>query len=1152
MEQQSIDWGALKPEIWQLYLAESKTLVEVVAAIKAARNIRITPDQLEYKLKQWRFRKNLPPKVWKYVAHQICQRTRVGKKNSQVVCGDVVLPTKKVNKAIARYAKTLQGDSLTPPNNSNDFQIIVQTPPSDSVPHMWPGNMPWLSFMNAFDYLLEPFSQVELDSRLFSTLRRSIDGVAVKLWGGAAFAPMPLHNLMSTEDGRQKVQQSSSVARCRENSKEVLELLLFLLSNNTPGVVYWCQALDHFTASLLRQTRVLQSSLKEMIDSGHSSALALRDQLWAAALRVSDLPAIRELLTTGVDLNKPVALKYLAARPVPAFGHSPASFAAPITALPLQVAICSREKGIADLLISCGANLAEAIARTSLLEFASFRSSRGLGFSTSGEFLDQILQHHRDEITAEDWIEATKTFTPPGDTESARCLLKFYCDNMLSSQWLRPEALIYAIRNHLDSFVHFFLQNGSDVNALTRANKSALWEAVYVERSDVCNLLFDHGAVAQPDRHEIPCPLQCAAFKGNKELVRLLLSKGADVNRLNQPEAGKIHSSRFILDKLQVGRTALEAALYGEQPGIALMLLDVGAKIIGSELTIAIRQRLPSLVKRFLDMGLPFPGQPDDQESALEVAIIMNQIEVASAILSLRPYLYEPSALCAVVHMEVVTNDASLLELILERRNPCHPEISSYQSENALEGTALAIAAFFGRSHIVRLLLNHGIRSPICLFPEIMELPSPNSIRYCPCEKHNESAIDAWGEEGGWWRSSLDRDSYTKVVSPLEAAVAGGNTAAISLLLCEGYEIDQHSLATAAQVGNHDILEMLMSHKPDLVTKKSNLRLALNAAVQGGHVDVVRRLLEAGVEINELADGPDAVEWSYVYFQGSPYAYRPNTALQAAVGAGNQGLVDLLISHGANVHAPAAQYDGATALQLASMQGLLSIARKLFNQGVSCNEEAAKPRGRTALEGSAEHGRLDMIQLLLSHGVETTGAHRVQFIRAVQLAAQNAHYAVTELLRGIRAWDDEDDRLFSELEHQRPTAPSTPFDYSLSAMPAPGDSNAESIEPRTNARTSVSDASPWPWDKESIWAVPNAVQNPTSSVPGLIHDQTLEAEDGGSESSAKTGSADHVTGNLYDEPRVSWAESSYNGKDIDLEDGNFFTSFLEDFHSLHE
>jgi hypothetical protein len=56
-----------------------------------------------------------------------------------------------------------------------------------------------------------------------------------------------------------------------------------------------------------------------------------------------------------------------------------------------------------------------------------------------------------------------------------------------------------------------------------------------------------------------------------------------------------------VAEKVQLGRTALEAALYGRQLLAALLLLGSGASLWGSELTIAIQQGLSVVAEHLLE-----------------------------------------------------------------------------------------------------------------------------------------------------------------------------------------------------------------------------------------------------------------------------------------------------------------------------------------------------------------------------------------------------------------------------------------------------------------------------------------------------------------------------------------------------------------------
>jgi len=635
-----------------------------------------------------------------------------------------------------------------------------------------------------------------------------------------------LEKLIPEEVAGENTQQPQALCWEGETTKQVLELLLFLLSNNTPGVVSWSQSLDHFALSFLRQTSVLQSSLKELLASQQPSAFALRDQLWAAALRISDTSAARELLKGGVDPSKPVALKYLASRPIPGVGITQLR-----AALPLHMAVYAKNRQLADMLVAHGANQKAAMADISLVEFSIFVSS---GPETTCEFLKEILEYRRQVITADEWAQATHNFTKRGEVSSARVLLEFYCDNMLADSSLRVEALIYAIRNSFDDLTQLVLGVGTDVNSLSRCKRYALWEAVFVERIDICELLIQCGATPQLERYDVPFLLQCAAYNGNMKLVDFLLEKGADVNRLNLSEDCRVPHSWGVASGTQLGRSALEAALYGRETEVASRLLAAGADMLGSELAISIRQGLLPLVEQLLDAGFPFPDQHGDRESALEAAIATNQVEVAHLILALRPELYEPSALCAAVHMAIMTNDLSMIEVLLERRKVYHwalePELDK------LEGTALAIAAFFGVLPIVGLLLCHGIKPLVCVFPEHMSLASPHSILQCPCESTGLAPIEAWGEECGWWRSSPDADVDTVVVSPLEAAIAGRDEGILSLMTSEGYHVNSDSITTAARIGYLGGLELLLWNSPEACRSPHALRAAFHAAIRGCHI----------------------------------------------------------------------------------------------------------------------------------------------------------------------------------------------------------------------------------------------------------------------------------------------------------------------------
>ncbi|KAF4445530.1 hypothetical protein F53441_10727 [Fusarium austroafricanum] len=130
----------------------------------------------------------------------------------------------------------------------------------------------------------------------------------------------------------------------------------------------------------------------------------------------------------------------------------------------------------------------------------------------------------------------------------------------------------------------------------------------------------------------------------------------------------------------------------------------------------------------------------------------------------------------------------------------------------------------------------------------------------------------------------------------------------------------------------------------------------------------------------------------------SPAHLHGRTALQAAASSETACIeaVKLLLDEGAGINAAPAPFGGISALQGAAIKGHFQIALLLIRKGAKVNAPPAIKDGRTAIEGAAEHGRLDMVQMLLNAGA--IGDKKTGFMKAINLAKQNCHFAVVDLL----------------------------------------------------------------------------------------------------------------------------------------------------------
>ncbi|KAJ8119690.1 hypothetical protein ONZ43_g3417 [Nemania bipapillata] len=125
------------------------------------------------------------------------------------------------------------------------------------------------------------------------------------------------------------------------------------------------------------------------------------------------------------------------------------------------------------------------------------------------------------------------------------------------------------------------------------------------------------------------------------------------------------------------------------------------------------------------------------------------------------------------------------------------------------------------------------------------------------------------------------------------------------------------------------------------------------------------------------------------------------TPLQKAAEMNNSSIVDLLLKYGADVNARPAMFNGGTALQFAAIHGNCDIASSLIM--FEARADIPPPRGvygRWPLEGAAENGRFDMIALLWN----TFGPFpEEQCQRAMWRAERNGHFGCKEEIQELIA-----------------------------------------------------------------------------------------------------------------------------------------------------
>ena len=148
------------------------------------------------------------------------------------------------------------------------------------------------------------------------------------------------------------------------------------------------------------------------------------------------------------------------------------------------------------------------------------------------------------------------------------------------------------------------------------------------------------------------------------------------------------------------------------------------------------------------------------------------------------------------------------------------------------------------------------------------------------------------------------------------------------------------------------VKHIIATHAPDVNAECGGTWVPLEGALDVGHVDSVRILLDHGAKVNPV-DGDDT------------------TPLTWASSGGHLELTRFLLEHGTYWNAQTT--DPGAALCLASKEGRLEIVRLLLDHGADVTVQGKD--GLTPYQVATQSGHRDIAQLLLEHGAERGGGH---------------------------------------------------------------------------------------------------------------------------------------------------------------------------------
>ncbi|KXZ48898.1 hypothetical protein GPECTOR_24g187 [Gonium pectorale] len=211
--------------------------------------------------------------------------------------------------------------------------------------------------------------------------------------------------------------------------------------------------------------------------------------------------------------------------------------------------------------------------------------------------------------------------------------------------------------------------------------------------------------------------------------------------------------------------------------------------------------------------------------------------------------------------------------------------------------------------------------------------------------------------------------------TPLMHAAYQGNVEAARILLDAGANSSRAALVKTLYSGSADMVKMLLDGAK-LKPGGTDGMTALMMAAKGGHVEVVKDLLDAGADL---------------------YARDRNGmgALMMAAKGGHVEVVKVLLA-AARADVNAADMNGMTALMMAAKGGHVEVVKVLLAARADVN--AADMDGTTALTMAAKGGHVEVVKVLLAAAGANVNAADMNGTTALTMAAKGGHVEVVKVL----------------------------------------------------------------------------------------------------------------------------------------------------------
>ncbi|KAI9779165.1 MAG: hypothetical protein M1839_007700 [Geoglossum umbratile] len=509
------------------------------------------------------------------------------------------------------------------------------------------------------------------------------------------------------------------------------------------------------------------------------------------------------------------------------------------------------------------------------------------------------------------------------------------------------------------NLVHYFLDNGANVESTLDRDIVAqgghgyggpLTTALSLQQKELVPLLLDRGADVDGVNHWWNgSSLQRAAESGDEDIVKLLLGRGADVNKNN--------GTNSALTNALFRCSGLKSKSYHV---IVQLLLEAGADVNfqckgeytwGCPLGFAIHAGSVPMVEQLIELGADINAPAGSWGTLLGLAISKGDVEISRLLIrhgadinaqvsgydsalteavrcAGEPFVRELLEAGANVDADrgkplvyaCTSGVATLVTMLLDAGADLH-------CQEGVAGSALMHAAYWAHEDICRLLVERGA-DVNAVGGEKGNALQASVSNTNTCRSHKVGPVVRYLLAAG---ADPNLPPSEKYVSALQAAVSNGNGDVVDALVLANANVNAHdpklgtALVAAAQRSQEPVVQYLLDHGADPYLTGGKYGTALQGASYEHQIEIMNLLLEAGVNPNELA---------------GKYGYALHTACVRGLQSRALEAVALLLKRGADVNARGGKYE--TALQSAAKHGCLNVVKLLLGNGADANVTGGK------------------------------------------------------------------------------------------------------------------------------------------------------------------------------------------------------------------